>query len=423
MIKIYVFLFFYSILTFTSYASIGDTLTLESAIIKAKKNYPLTRQKGLLDKIASLTFKNISTALYPQLNLVAQASYQSAVTQIPFSLPGFTIVPLSKDQYKVILDLNQMVYDGGQTKAQKNMIIQQNIVDQQKLEVEYEKLEQKLIDLWFSILLLQEQEHILAVIQNDIDNLITRLQSQVENGTSLKSSLYNIQSEKLHNEQRLTDLYFNKKALIDVLSLFMIEKINYNVHFLEPEVSKRGSVISKYREERILYSYQRELVERQIRVLNSKINPRLNLFMQGGYGKPGINLLKNEFDFYYIGGIRLNWNFGNFYTYRKDKQISMNQIDMLNVQEDMFLLQSEVELKRQDADIERIQILMNTDEKIIELKSKVMFASKAQLENGVITSGDYIRDQNAEEQARLSKLLHRLQLKQTILNHNLSTAE
>jgi outer membrane protein TolC len=159
------------------------------------------------------------------------------------------------------------------------------------------------------------------------------------------------------------------------------------------------------------------LLQGQGALIDSRIKPKANLFFQGGYGRPGLNFLDNDFAFFYVTGLRLNWNFGSLYTRKNDKQLISIGKQAVDVQQETFLLNSNASLKQQQSEIEKLQELISKDQEIISLRNAVMEAARAQLDNAVITANDYLREVNAADQARQSLIGHQIQLLQAQINY------
>jgi Outer membrane protein len=394
----------------------STTLTLEKAYQLAQNNYPLIRQKNLVRQTASLTIDNISKGYLPQLNISGQATYQSDVTSVPVKIPGFDIESPAKDQYKITAELSQLLYDGGVTAAQKNVQQVNALVEEQRAEVDLYKVKERINQLYLGILLLDEQLKQVELVKNDIRLGIKRVEAQVLHGTAFRSNLLVLEAELLKNDQRAIELRANRKGLIDVLSLFINQQLPENTKL---ETPASGITISQAinRPELKLYEYQDSLFQTQREVVSARNRPRTSVFVQGGYGRPALNMLKNEFELFYIAGLRLNWSLGNLYTSKREKEIlSVNQ-RMVEVQKDIFLLNTNTQLKQQQAELQKLEDLIAADQRIIDIRRQVKEAANAQLANGVITANDYLREVNAEDQARLSLIAHQLQLLQAKINY------
>jgi outer membrane protein TolC len=401
---------------------IGNTqsiqkLSIEKAYEEARKNYPLIKQKELIQRASFLTLENIKTSYLPQFNLAAQATYQSEVTSIPISLPGFHIDPLSKDQYKLWAEVNQLLFDGGINKTQQQVQQINALIDDQKIEVELYKLKDRINQLYLGILLLDAQLQQTLLIKKDLDLGIKTVSAQVDNGTAFRSAKLVVEAQLLQNEQRIIELKSNKKALIDVLGLFMNQTLPEDIQLEIPVTTEVNMDSTIARPEIRLYNFQDSLWKVQNKVINAKNNPKAILFAQGGYGKPGLNQLSNEFSLYSLGGIKLNWSLSGLYTSKREKQIIAVNEKINDVQKDLFLFNTHTQLAQQWDEIKKIKKLVAVDEQLIDIRTKIKEASLAQLQNGVITSSDYLREVNAEDQSRINRINHQLQLLQAKINY------
>ena len=279
------------------------------------------------------------------------------------------------------------------------------------------KLKDRINQLFLGTLYLDEQLRQVELIRSDLNNGIKRVEAQVNNGTAFRSNLNVLQAELLKTDQRAIELKASRKGYIDVISLFIDQPLSENVKLERPAVEAPVLANEIQRPELILYSTQEKLLGGQYKLIDSRNKPKASLFWQGGYGRPGLNFLSNSFDFYYTTGVRLNWNFGGLYTQKKEKKVvGLNQ-KIVEIQKETFLLNTNTDLKRQQSEVDKLQKLVATDKDIIDLRIKVKDAAKAQLENGVITANDYLREVNAEDQARQNLITHQIQLLQAKINY------
>ncbi len=403
------------------HSSAQEALNLQKAYDLAQQNYPLIRQRGLIKQTTGYTIDNLSKGFLPQISLSGQATYQSEVTQVKIPVPGVSMEPLSKDQYKVLADVYQLIYDGGVIKQQKSIQQLNEEVEQQKVEVELYKLKERINQLFLGVLFLDEQLKQLELVKNDLNIGLKRVEAQVNYGVAFKSNLNVLKAELLKTEQRVIELKASRKGLIDVLGLFINQTLPEDTKLGKPVVESIVINNEIQRPELKLYFTQEKLLGGQFRLIDSRNKPKASLFWQGGYGRPGLNFLKNEFDFFYTTGVRLNWSFGGLYTQKKEKKIiGLNQ-KTVDIQKEVFLLNTNTQLKQQQSEIEKLQKLIDADKEIIDLRIKVKDAARAQLENGVITANDYLREVNAEDQARQSLITHRVQLLQAQINYQTLT--
>lgn len=393
------------------------SISLNQAFEWAKANYPYIRQQALINRTEALTLQNLGKNFLPQLYVSGQATYQSDVTSLPLRLPNISIDPPSKDQYKILAELSQLIYDGGANAAQTNLAKLNAQVEAQKLEVEYVKLRERINQVFFSNLFLQQQSAQIDLALNDLESGIKKVQAQVDLGTSLRSNLSLLKAEKLKTEQKKIELDETKMGLLHVMELFTGKKLDAATQFTLPEFVDEIYSDSIVRPELRLFKQQSALLAGQNKLISSKTLPKLNAFVQGGYGRPALNMLKNDFDFFYIGGLRLNWTIGNFYTRKNElKLVSVNQ-QILDIQRDVFLLNSKAQLAQQWAEVEKYRKLLDIDKEIVELRHSVTDAAKAQLDNAVITPIDYASQVNSEQIARESSTLHLVQYLQAKANY------
>jgi len=406
-------------LSLVCHAQTPGSLGIERCYELAKKNYPLAKQLSLIEKTRDYTLENIAKGWLPQLSINGQGTYQSAVTQIPFSLPNVNIPVLSKDQYKAYGEIYQPLTDGYSMQQQKQLAAANAATEAQKLTVELYKLKERINQLFFGLLLIDAQARQIELLKNDIRSGINKTNAAIANGTALKSSADVLQAELLKTEQRSIELKASRKGYADMLSIFINEPVTENTQLQEPAPVTITPSIN--RPELQLYEVQKNSFAIQDKLIKAKNLPRLGLFGQGGYGRPGLNMLSNDFAAYYIGGLKLNWNFTGLYTAKKEKAIlKLNQAG-IDVQKETFLLNTRMVLSQQNSELLKYQELMDADKDIIRLREKIKQASGSQLENGTITSIDYLSYVNAEDQARQNMLLHQVQLLQAQYNYQVTS--
>jgi outer membrane protein TolC len=402
----------------TAMAQDTTLLTLEQANDLAQKNYPLIKQKDLVRQTADLTISNLSKGYLPQLAISGQATYQSDVTKVDIKVPGINIEAPAKDQYKILAEASQLIYDGGVIKQQKIYQQLNENVQQQELEVELYKVKDRINQLYLGILFLDEQVKQTDLIKGDLNTGIKTVQAQVSNGVAFKSSLNTLKAELLKVDQNIIQLLASRKGMLETLGLFLNKSLPENTKLETPLVTDVLSTDEQVqRPELKSFSLQQDLIKSQNKLINARNLPKTSVFIQGGYGRPALNLLENKFDFYYIGGLRLNWSLGGFYTSKKEKQLVEVNRRVVDVQKDVFMLNTNASLKTQQSEISKLQQLIISDKEIIELRKSVKEAAEAQLNNGVITVNDFLQQVNAEDQARQTLITHQVQLLQAQINY------
>lgn len=399
----------------------GQPLTLEQCYEKARQNFPLIKQKDLLVSTKDFTIANARSGYLPQLTIAGQATYQSDVTKIPLEVPGFSIKTLPKDQYKIYAEVSQSLYDGGTIKRQNAISETNALVEDQKVEIELYKIKERINQIYFGVLLLDEQLVQLDLIRKDLESSIQKVESSIRNGVAFKTNSDILQAEMLKTDQRAIELKAGKDAYLSMLGIFMGEELSSNTQLERPADIQAAEDTNISRPEMMLYTYQSQLFTAQQQLNNTRILPRFNVFIQGGYGRPALNLLQPDFETYYIGGLRLSWNLSSLYNTRRDKQQLNINLQGVDVQRQAFLFNTKLTLKQQHSDISKLNDLIEVDQQIITLREKIKNTAKAQLDNGVITANDYLRELNAEDQAKQNLSLHRIQLLMTEYNYLATT--
>lgn len=385
-------------------------LTLEDCYEKARINYPLIKQKDYINKTKDYSVSNVWTGYLPQITVSGQATYQSNVTSLPIFVPGMTIETLTQDQYKAIADVSQVVYDGGIMSANADIQRASAEVDDQKVEIEMLKVKDRINQIYFGILLLDEQLVQIELIKKDLNASHDKLNAAFANGTATKPNVDVLKAELLKTDQREIELKFTRNAFKEMLGLLINQQLNEETKLEIPQFHSSVESVEINRPELKLYSSQANLIENQRGLTLAKILPKASLFFQGGYGKPTFNMLENKFDWYYIAGARLTWSPSNLYSIGNENEINELNKKSVEAQKETFLINTNLTLKQQNSEIEKLHSLIKVDKQIIEIRTSVKEASKAQLENGVITSNDFIRELNAEDNAKQNLAIHSIQL-------------
>lgn len=383
-------------------------LTIGDCYDLAKKNYPLIQQSELIEKTKDYTIDNLSKGNLPQVVVNGQATYQSDVTKYPIVIANMKVPALAKDQYRIYGEMNQPLTDVFSINLQKGLTDASSKSQQQQLEVELYKLKDRINQLYFGALLADEQIVQNELLKKDIKTGIDKINAAITNGTAFKSNAQMLEAELLKADQHTIELAASRKSFRDMLGFMTGVKIDDNTQLKTPEPVITASNIN--RPELKMYELQKEQFSVQQKLVDNRKIPKVGVFLQGGYGRPALDFLSNEFKAYYITGLRLNWNLASLYTIKKEKDILNISRKNIEVQKETFLFNTNVNLSQQTNDIEKYRQLVNTDNSIITLREKVKFAATAQLENGVITANDFITYVNAEDQARQAKALHNTQL-------------
>jgi outer membrane protein TolC len=407
----YTLLSFFIACLLPSFAS-AQVLSLDEALEASAANYPLIKQRSFLQQSGQYSLQNLSRATWPQLSVAGQATYQSEVTRI--SLPNASIPELSKDQYRIYAEAVQPLTDLITVKRQKELQGASNKLAANNLEAELYKVTERVHGIYFGILLIDEQLKQNELTKADIRTGIDKVSAAVKSGTDYRSNLDKLRAQLLTTEQRDIDLKAIRKAYAGMLALFIGHALPDTVRLQSP--ASVATIIDIKRPELLVFESQQLSYDAQSRLVAAKSLPKFSLYAQGGYGRPGLNMLDNDFKSYYIGGLRLNWSLSSLYTMKKEQRILSINKEMVAAQQETFLFNTSLQLRQQAEEIVRLQESLQTDEDIIGLRSSVKKAAAAQLEHGVITVNDYLREVTNEALAREQSSLHQVQLLQAQYN-------
>ncbi|MBS1933833.1 MAG: TolC family protein [Bacteroidetes bacterium] len=402
----------------TTSAQHTNSISLEECYQLAQSNYPLIRLRELIDKTTQYNIDNITRGVYPQFNVNGAATYQSDVTKIDIKIPGYNVnIPaVSKDQYKLYGEVSQTLTDFGINKQRRQISAADAAVQQENLNTQLYALKDRINQIYFGILLINGQLEQNELSKQDIQTGINNVQARIDNGTDFKSSLNKLKAQLLQTSQRDIDLKASRKAYTDMLSLFINKIVDDSTVLEKPVIPQMTDSIN--RPELSVYNLQAKEYLQQEKLTKENLYPKLDAFFQGGMGKPSpVNFLSTNLSGYYITGLRLSWNIGALYTYKKDLLINKNNRDVVETNRNTFLFNTQLTLKQQNADIERYEALIQSDIDIIKLRESVKQSSQAQLQNGVISANDFLTDVNAEAEARQNKSLHEIQLLMSQYNH------
>ena len=391
-------------------------LTIESCQEKTKNNYPLVKQYGLIEQTKEYNLSNANKGYLPQFTLSGKATYQSEVTKIPVTIPGVTIKGLNKDQYQSVLEMNQTIWDGGVIQSQKQLTKTGSEVEKQKNDVDLYTIKDRVNQLYFGILLFEEQLIQNSLLQKELTRNYNQIATYMDNGIANQADLDAIKVEQLNAVQRKTEIDSSRKAYRQMLSALIGEEITEGTTLIKPDTNLQLQSSTINRPELQWYEAQYNNLEIQKKLLNAKNMPKLGLFVQGGYSNPGLNMLKSEFSAYYVGGVRLSWNFGGFYTIKNDrKQIEASK-SKLKTLEETFLFNTNLQITQQNSEIEKLSDLMKHDDEIITLRDNIKKSAEAKVENGTLSVTELLREINAGDQVRQTKTLHQIQLMMAIYN-------
>jgi outer membrane efflux protein len=396
--------------------------TLEECQQAAEKNYPLIKQYGLIAKTTQLTVKNIQKGWLPQVTASVQATYQSAVTAWPESMQsmyqqiGLNMKGLSKDQYKIGIDLQQTIYDGGAISSQRNIAQKEGKVQEAQTETNLYQVRRRVNEMYFSLLLLNEQIQLNEDVKTLLLSSEKKLSAMVKGGTAATSDLDNVRAERLSVDQQNENLKQQKQMLQRMLSVFCGLEVN---NTQKPAPVQIASSVNN-RPEMRLYNSQLELTEAKEKALETQLRPKLGLFAQGFYGYPGLNMFEDmmnrKWSLNGIVGIKLSWNVSAFYTHKNDKARLSAQREMIENAREVFLFNNKLEEIQQNENINRYQTMMKSDDEIIVLRTNVRKAAESKLAHGIIDVISLLREINNENAAKTQQSIHEIDMLKEMYN-------
>nr|WP_297169532.1 TolC family protein [uncultured Dysgonomonas sp.] len=405
----------------SGYSVAYSQLTIELCHEKAKKNYPLIKRYGLIEKTKDYNLSNAGKGYLPQFSMSAKATYQSDVPHLPISVPGVNIRPLSQDQYGVTLDVNQTIWDGGVISSKKEMAKTASEVALKQLEVNLYSINDRVNQLYFGILLLDGKIKQNQLFREELERNFNLISSYIHNGVANQSDLDAIKVEQLKSIQIQTQLISNRRAYIDMLATLIGEPIDENVTMEKPNTSTQLITGQIERPELHLFEAQQTDLETQKKLIKTGYMPKLGVLATGGYGRPGLNMLEDKFAAYYIGGVRLSWNFGGLYTEKNDRRIIEASQSSLAAEKETFLFNTNLQVTQEQSEIKKNRDLLKYDDEIITLRNNVKKAAEVKVANGMLTVTDLMREINAEDLAKQDKIQHEVELLLSIYNLKYTT--
>ena len=394
--------------------------TLEECQQAAERNYPLIRQYGLIEKSAALTVSNIQKGWLPQITASAQATLQSDVTAFPDQLQtlyqqmGIDMKGLRKDQYRVGIDVQQTVFDGGAISSQKAIAREQANVQAAQTEVTLYNVRKRVNEMYFALLLIDNQ----ILLNNDLQQLLAqnekKLASMTKSGTAAESDYNNVKAERLNTIQQHASLEAQRNTLVRMLSAFCGLEVTKPVMPAAQAATAMQQQSSVLRPELKAIDAQLRLTHAQEKAVNAALLPKLGVFAQGFYGYPGYNLFEDMMNRRWtlngMVGARLTWNIGAFYTHKNEKAKLRVQREMAESNRDVFLFNNPLEQIQQSENISRYKKLMDDDSEIITLRASVRKAAESKLQHGIIDVNDLVKEINQENAARVQQSVHKIEM-------------
>ena len=390
--------------------------SLEECRQAAEHNYPIIRQYDLIARTTELTVRNIQKAWFPQISVTAQGSYQNKVTAWPenlqglFAQMGLQLQGLSRDQYKVGIDVRQTLFDGGAIGSRREIARGEGAVQAAQTEVDLYKIGQRVHEMYFGLLLLDEQLRLNADVNALLRSNEAQLAAMLKSGTASAGDFENVKAERLSAEQQQTELLSQRQTLQRLLSLFCGIPVD---SIRRPPVPNLPSGENK-RPELRLFDRRLQLTDAQEKALDAQLLPQLGFFAQGYYGNPGLNLfedmMKRRWSWNGIAGLKLTWNLSALYTHRNEKSKLRVQRELIENARQQFLFNNRLDETQQSENVRRFRAIAQRDSEIIALRTAVRKAAESKLAHGIIDVNGLLREINKENAAKTQQAIHEIDM-------------
>ena len=390
--------------------------SLEECRQAAEHNYPIIRQYDLIARTTELTVRNIQKAWFPQISVTAQGSYQNKVTAWPenlqglFAQMGLQLQGLSRDQYKVGIDVRQTLFDGGTIGSRREIARGEGAVQAAQTEVDLYKIGQRVHEMYFALLLLDEQLRLNADANALLRSNEQQLAAMLKSGTASAGDFENVKAERLSAEQQQTELLSQRQTLQRLLSLFCGIPVD---SIRRPAVPNLPSGENK-RPELLLFDRRLQLTAAQEKAVDAQLLPQLGLFAQGYYGNPGLNIfedmMKRRWSWNGIAGLKLTWNLSALYTHRNEKSKLRVQRELIENARQQFLFNNQLDETQHSENVRRFRAIAQRDGEIIALRTAVRKAAESKLAHGIIDVNGLLREINKENAAKTQQAIHEIDM-------------
>lgn len=399
---------------FTLLTAAPDTLTLAATYQAAEAHFPRRQAIALQGRIADLKAENLGTRFLPSLSLQGQATYQSHVVAFPFAIPGQSVPAIDNDQYKVALNVNQLVYDGGLTALQRELEVLQRDLANQSVAVEQYALHTHVNTAFFGALALEAQLALLQVLREDLEARRAQAEALERAGAALRGNVDVLAVELIKVGQQEAEARARRRSARAVLAVLTGEVLDEGVVLVPPDYDAAlmpGD--GGDRPEYAAFALSRAVLAGQARLVERRTRPQVVSFLEAAYGRPpGLDFFTNTFEPFYALGLRVQWPFWDWQQRRREHEVLTLQQQVVDTQEAAFTQQIDVAAAQARHDVERLEALLAADDEILRLRQRITAQAARQFDQGVITATDYLLERHAEHQAQLTRALHRLQLLQ-----------
>lgn len=393
------------------YAAHAQT-TLDDCIGWAYDNYPQIKEMSLIEMTKGIDLKNAAYAWLPHLNISGKATWQSEVVEMPMDIPGMDI-NIPHDQYGLTAEFTQQIWDGGTSRSQKELAEAGAEVKKTQLETNLWSIRSRVQNVFLGIILIDKQLELNRLLRESLERSSEEVKSRMEAGVALPSDLDQVSVNILSCLQQRASLDADRKSYVKILGLLTGRDMT-DVELAVPQDAVNyvddGARDFETRPEMAFYAAQLKQNEFQRRQLNTLISPKLNLSLQGGYGRPGMNMLSGDFSGYFVAGLKLQWNIGALYTRGLDKRKVNADAQKIDLTRKSFILNSSVEAEQKNNAILKARDVLEKDSEIIGLRQRIRASGENQYREGTIKMNDYLSMLDEEYKAKANESMHEVQL-------------
>lgn len=393
------------------YAAHAQT-TLDECIVWAYANYPQIKEMSLIEMTKGIDLKNAAYAWLPHLNISGKATWQSEVVEMPMDIPGMDI-NIPHDQYGLTAEFTQQIWDGGTSRSQKELAEAGAEVKKTQLETNLWSIRSRVQNVFLGIILIDKQLELNRLLRKSLERSSEEVKSRMEAGVALPSDLDQVSVNILSCLQQRASLDADRKSYVKILGLLTGRDMT-DVELAVPQDAVNyvddGARDFETRPEMAFYAAQLKQNEFQRRQLNTLISPKLNLSLQGGYGRPGMNMLSGDFSGYFVAGLKLQWNIGALYTRGLDKRKVNADAQKIDLTRKSFILNSSVEAEQKNNAILKARDVLEKDSEIIGLRQRIRASGENQYREGTIKMNDYLSMLDEEYKAKANESMHEVQL-------------
>ena len=385
----------------------GGSISIEQCMELARGNYPQIRQLDLIDEAAGYDISTVMKTWLPHLNISGKATYQSDVVEMPFDIPGFTF-NLPHDQYSLVGEISQTIWDGGTTRSQKEVYSTTAEVQKKQVEVSVYSINDRVAKIYLGILLIDSQIRQNDILAESLERNAGQVQARIDNGTAYRTDLDMIRVKMLDCGQQKDGLLSDREAYVKMLEKLTGISIEGRELTIPDDGYTAGGSVS--RPELLLYNARLRQNEAQLRQLDSKISPKFSLSIQGGIGRPGLNILKNSFQPYYTAGVKMSWDIGALYTRKSEKRKLDTQMRTIESDRETFIFNTDLNATQMQSAIDKARRQLDRDKEIISLYESIRETGEEQYRNGTISMSDLMDRISDEYNARAAQSVHEIQL-------------